>query len=820
MASQDDNSKKKQPTRRKAKPANADDQAPKPEDFDEIVFPTSKAREGGNKVKKLPMMPLRDIVLYPYTIIPLSVTGTKAIAAIERCMQQSRIIVVVAVRPENEKKKDSDLVITDLYEYGTTVLIHKMLRLPDGSVRLIVQGVDKVVIEAISQTSPFFIANVRSVDERERSTKKGQALIRNALSLLQKMINLVPYFPDEVQVTAMNMEDPVKLSYLLATFLRMNIEKRQEILESHGGEKKLTEVVSILRQELELLELGGKLQGEVKEKVGKQQRDYFLREQMRAIQKELGDIDDEQEEIKDLQKQVKKRKLSDEARKIAEKELKRLQRIPPAAGEYQVVHTYLKWILDMPWGKHTKDHLDLEQAQKILDEDHYDLKDIKERILEHLAVRKLKKNSRHTPILCFVGPPGVGKTSLGKSIARALGREFIRMSLGGVHDEAEIRGHRRTYIGALPGRILQQIARCGYDNPVFMLDEVDKIGSDFRGDPSSALLEVLDPEQNNSFRDHYLDIAYDLSKVFFITTVNELYPIQPALLDRMEIIRLSGYTAEEKFHIAKKYLIPRQVKDNGLKKTQVAFTDDGLQGIIENYTREAGVRNLEREIGKGCRKVAHNVAIGNKKKITITKKNLKTYLGPEKVFPELARKEKRPGVVTGLAWTATGGDVLFIEATSMPGKKNLILTGQLGDVMKESAQIALSYIRSKSKYLKIPKNFFEEHEIHLHVPAGSIPKDGPSAGITMATALASLVTGKPIDNDVAMTGELTLTGFVMPIGGLKEKILAARRAGIKKIIIPKKNQNDLEKIDDVLLEGLEIVKVEKMQDVLRQTLKD
>lgn len=763
----------------------------------------------------LPLLPLRDIVIYPHTIIPLSVTGSTAISAIEKSIQQSRIIAVVAVRPESEKKKDTDLIQEDFYSVGSTVLVHKMLRIPDGSVRLIVQGVDKVKLLKLTQTVPFFQANLEIIQETPTQTKRSQAYIRNALSLLQKMINIVPYFPDEVQVTAMNMDDPGKLSYLLATFLRMKMSERQEILEIENGEKKLEKIITILQRELELLELGGKIQEKVKDKVGKAQREYFLREQLKAIQKELGDLDQEQAEIKEIEKQLATTKMPEEARKEATKELKRLSLIPPAAAEYQVIHTYLKWLLDIPWEKSTKDNLDLVRARTVLDEDHYDLNKIKDRIIEHLAVRKLKKDMRG-PILCFVGPPGVGKTSLGRSIARALGRKFIRISLGGMRDEAEIRGHRRTYIGAMPGRIIQYIARSGYNNPVFMLDEIDKVGTDFRGDPSSALLEVLDPEQNNAFRDYYLDLPFNLSQVFFITTANILSTIQPALQDRMEVIKLAGYSEEEKIQIARKYLLPKQIKENGLKQSHIKFDDTVIKQIISHYTREAGVRNLEREIGKVCRKVAKKIASSGKKtRVIITANNLKQFLGPEKIFPEESRKVSEPGVATGLAWTPTGGEVLFIEARSMPGKKNLILTGQLGDVMKESAHIAQSYIRSRSHQLNIPKDFFEKHEIHLHVPAGAIPKDGPSAGITMAVALASLATNQRITPDLAMTGELTLTGLVMPIGGLKEKVLAARRAGIKNIIIPKKNQNDLKEIDQKLLKGLHFIKVDTMKDVLK-----
>ncbi len=766
-----------------------------------------------------PMLALRDIVIYPNTIIPLSITGKKALDAIEKAMQSSRIIACFAVRPHAEEKKDSELIQNDFYAFGSTVLIHKLLRIPDGSVRLIVQGLDKVSLDEVIDAEPFFSVHVTTLTEKEPANKEGQALIRNSLTLLQKMINLVPYFPDEVQVSAMNMEDPVKLAYLLATFLRMKIDEKQDVLEILGGTKKLKLVNKILTRELELLELGGKIQTEVKDTLNKTQKQYFLREQMRAIKKELGELgEDEGEELKELEEQIKAAQLTEEAREIAQKELKRLERIPPASAEHQVIRTYIEWILEMPWSKSTKDKLDLKKARIILDQDHYDLEKIKDRIIEYLAVRKLKQDMKG-PILCFAGPPGVGKTSLGKSIARAMGRKFIRTSLGGVRDEAEMRGHRRTYVGAMPGRIIQSIKRIGFNNPVMMLDEVDKVGSDFRGDPSSALLEILDPEQNKEFRDHYLDLAFDLSNVFFIATANDLSTIQPALRDRMEIIHLSGYSEEEKTQIARRYLVKKQVLENGLKVKQISFTKTALTFIIRNYTREAGVRNLEREIGKVCRKIATKVANGDKSKFSITPELVAKLLGPEKIFPEVARESKQPGIVTGLAWTPTGGDILFIEARAIPGKKNLILTGQLGDVMKESAQIALSYIRSIGKELKIAPEYFDTNEIHLHVPAGAIPKDGPSAGITLATALVSMITGKIVDNKLAMTGELTLTGDVLPIGGLKEKVLAAKRAGIKTILIPDKNNNDLREIDKELLSGLKFIKVKHLNDVLQHVFK-
>src|SRR4030066_1875095 len=634
-----------------------------------------------------------------------------------------------------------------------------MLRMPEKGMALIVQGLAKIAIKGFISEEPFLNASVGVIIEEPVKNTRIEALMRTAIAQTQKMISLAPYLPEELQVTAINLDDPVKLAYLIATIIRMPLHERQELLELDSVEEKLNRIVTVLTREVELLVLGGKIKSQVKSEMSKAQREYYLREQLKAIKQELGETDERVQETNEIRGRLGEAKLPEEVMKEAERELGRLDKLPTASPEYNVIRTYLDWIMDLPWSKSTEDNLDLERAEKILNDDHYDLEKVKERIVEYLAVRKLKKDTKG-PILCFVGPPGVGKTSLGQSIARALGRKFIRMSVGGMRDEAEIRGHRRTYIGALPGRILQSIRRTGSNNPLFMIDEIDKVGMDFRGDPSSALLEVLDPEQNFSFRDHYLDLPFDLSTVMFITTANVIQTIQPALRDRMETLTLAGYTEEEKLGLAVNYLIPKELKEHGLTSENIEFTKEAVLKIISGYTREAGVRNLEREIATVCRKVAKDVAAGKGEKIIVKVEDLHGYLGPEKIYPEVAKRTAIPGVATGLAWTETGGDILFIEATQMPGNKGFTMTGQLGDVMQESAKAALSYVRSKTKELGIPEDFFKKHDIHLHVPSGAIPKDGPSAGVTMITSLVSLLTGRPVNNDVAMTGEITLTGLV------------------------------------------------------------
>ncbi len=760
------------------------------------------------------ILPLKNTVMYPFTVIPLSVGEKSSVALIDEAVSSTKIIGCVAMRePGGERKPEN------LYEYGTAASVLKMMKMPDGTMALLVQGISKFKIQEFVSTDPFFKARVETIEEDDTLSTRGEALFRNVLAQCQKIISLTPYLPDELQATLVNIDSALRLVYLVCSVLKLEMTEKEEILEISSVEAKLEKISQFLSREIEILELGGKIKSQVESEMTKTQREYFLREQLKAIQQELGEGDERQAEAKEIREKLDAKKLSEEVRKEADRELDRLAKLPPASAEYHVIRTYLDWIIDLPWNEYTEDHLDLDRAQTVLDEDHYDLKEVKERIVEYLAVRSRKPDMKG-PILCFVGPPGTGKTSLGQSIARALGRKFVRMSLGGVRDEAEIRGHRRTYIGALPGRIIQSIRRAGSANPVFMMDEVDKVGADFRGDPSSALLEVLDPEQNNAFRDHYLDLPFDLSQVMFITTANILQTIHPALQDRMEIIRLAGYTDEEKTWIAKRYLIPRQLEENALTPEHLEFGDAALLKICHAYTREAGVRNLERTIGKVCRKVALEISTEKKTKEKITAENLYQYLGPEKFFPEVAQRTSHPGVATGLAWTETGGQILFIEALAMPGGKNLTLTGHLGDVMQESAKAALSYVRSKAKDLGIDEDFFAKQDIHVHVPAGAIPKDGPSAGITIATAVASLLTGRPVSNDIAMTGEITLSGLVLPIGGVKEKILAAKRAGTTTVVLPEKNRKDLEEIEEETKAGLNFIFVETIDQVLEAALTD
>jgi ATP-dependent Lon protease len=760
----------------------------------------------------LGILPLKNTVMFPFTVIPLSVGEKSSISLVDEAISGAKIVGCIAMKDPNGERRPENL-----YEYGTAVSILRMMKLPDGTEALLVQGMSKIKIVEYVSLNPFLRARIETIEETDEINTRGEALFRNVLAQSQKIISLTPYLPDELQATLMNVDSPLRLVYLICSVLKLDIKEKQSLLELSTVEEKLEKVSQLLSREIEILELGGKIKSQVESEMTKTQREYFLREQLKAIQDELGEGDERQMELKETREKLNAKKLPEEAKKEADRELDRLAKLPPASAEYHVIRTYLDWIIDLPWNEFTEDNLDLIRAQQVLDEDHYDLKEVKERIIEYLAVRSRKPGMKG-PILCFVGPPGTGKTSLGQSIARALGRKFVRMSLGGIRDEAEIRGHRRTYIGALPGRIIQSIRRAETANPVFMMDEVDKVGADFRGDPSSALLEVLDPEQNNAFRDHYLDLPFDLSQVMFITTANVLQTIHPALQDRMEILRLAGYTEDEKVWIAKKYLIPRQVNENGLKFEDIQFEEAALRTMVTSYTREAGVRNLERTIGKVCRKVALEISTQKKEKEKITADNLFEYLGPERFFSEVGLRTSHPGVATGLAWTEAGGEVLFIEALAMPGGKSLTLTGHLGDVMQESAKAALSYIRSRTKELGVPDDFFFKEDIHLHVPAGAIPKDGPSAGITMAVALASLLTGRPVRNDVAMTGEITLSGLVLPIGGVKEKILAAKRAGINTILLPKRNEKDLIEIEQESKAGLTFVFVENIDEALNVAL--
>ncbi len=763
--------------------------------------------------EKLPIMPLKNTVVFPHQVIPLAVGRQKSLNLLNYLDEENKIIGLVSQKDGSIEEPG----LNDLYEWGTASMILKKFKMPDGSEQLIVQGMYRIKILSITNTDPHFEASVMPVQESITPNVEIEALVNNLKMLFQKIVDLSPYLTSEHRVMVLNTEDPAKLADIIASQINFSVKEKQEILEMVDVKLRLEKVHYLLNKELQVLELGSKIQSEVQGELNKTQRHYYLREQLKAIKKELGEYEDESTEIEELRERVKQVKMPPDVLKVAEKELNRLAKMSPMASEYTVARTYLDWLLDMPWTKKTRDQLDVAKAEAILEADHYGLEKVKKRILEYLAIRQLKSDMKG-PILCFVGPPGVGKTSLGRSIARALGRKFSRMSLGGVRDEAEIRGHRRTYVGALPGRIIQEIKKLGSNNPLIMLDEIDKLGMDFRGDPSSALLEVLDPEQNFSFTDHYLEVPFDLSKVMFIATANMHDPIPPALKDRMEIIEINGYTEEEKLRIAEKYLIPKQLSEHGLDKSRLTFHRKGVHLIINQYTREAGVRNLEREIAAVVRGVAKEIV---EKKITrrhITASTLPKYLGAGRYYSEVAERTSRPGVATGLAWTPVGGDILFIEATKMKGSGKLNLTGKLGDVMKESASAALSYLRANSEKYKIEEDFYEKYDVHIHVPAGAIPKDGPSAGITMFTALYSLFTEQCVRNDLAMTGEVTLRGMVLPIGGIKEKVLAAKRAGIKTIIMPEKNRKDLEEIPKKNLKDLDFHFVNNVDEVIEKAV--
>jgi ATP-dependent Lon protease len=763
----------------------------------------------------LPVLPLPDVVMFPYMIAPLFVNRDSSAKAVDQALAENRMILLVAQKNQNADDPKAE----DLHDFGTVSIIMRMLKLPDGRVRILVQGFSRAQVESYNESNPYITAKVLPKAEPQVTTitPELEALIRNVKSALEKMVSLGKNISPDLVAIAANLEDAGRLADLVASNLDLKVEKAQEVLQAIDPIDRLRRVNQLMAKETEVLEIQNDINTQARGEMDKSQREFYLRQQMKAIQQELGEGNELQEEIEQYRTKIKKAKMPKEVSEEAERQVGRLERMHPDAAETATLRNYLDWMVSLPWAKSTKDNLDLKKAQKILDEDHYGLEKIKDRIVEHLAVRKLKKDSKG-PILCFVGPPGVGKTSLGKSIARALGRKFVRMSLGGVHDEAEIRGHRRTYVGAMPGRVIQSIHQAGTNNPVFMMDEVDKIGADFRGDPSSALLEVLDPEQNFAFRDNYLGVPFDLSNVMFVTTANMLDPIQPAFRDRMEIIQLSGYTEEEKVEIAKRHLIPKQIEEHGLKKSQLQFTDEGIRAMINLYTQEAGLRNLEREIAAVCRKVAKQVATGEKKARKIHTDNLDQFLGRPKVFREELLKRDQVGVATGLAWTPVGGDVLFVEATAMKGRGALTLTGQLGDIMKESAHAALSYARSHAKEFGIREDFFSKHDIHVHVPEGAIPKDGPSAGVTMATAILSLLTGKAVHRQIAMTGEITLRGEVLPVGGIKEKVLAARRAKIHTIILPSLNKRDLEDVNETIRKEMKFIFVDDVKAVFKAAL--
>ncbi|MGZ3644578.1 MAG: endopeptidase La [Ktedonobacteraceae bacterium] len=799
---------------------------------------------------ELPILPLKDTVIYPFAVQPLGVGQERSIHLIDEVMRGNRLVVLVAQKSADMEQAGPE----DIFKIGTVSRIARMIRMPDGTIQIIVQGLERVEIGEFTQEKPYLVARVALKPDIQEEDDETEAIKRNVVGYFQRLVALVQNVPEGVAAAALNLEEARQVVYVIATFIQMELELRQKLLELDSVHAKLENLSSFLAHELEIFELGKKIQTSAQEEMGKVQREYLLREQLKAIQRELGEESEEQATINELRRKIDEARMSDEALKEANRELSRLEKMPTASPEYSIIRTYIELLASLPWSKSTGEKIDVPHARQVLDHDHYDLEKIKDRILEYLAVRRLKEErmaeqeqrqnevsadeseERRTtepllsaeatrlinrePILCFVGPPGVGKTSLGQSIARALGRKFVRLSLGGIRDEAEIRGHRRTYIGAMPGRIIQMLRRVETHDPVIMLDEVDKVGADWRGDPSSALLEVLDPEQNFNFRDNYLDVAFDLSKVMFIATANALEPIPPALRDRMEVLELSGYTEEQKMHIARKYLLPKQLEANGLKHDELSVDDDALRHIARDYTREAGVRNLEREIGSLCRKVARQIAEGKATPIHVSEKEISEYLGRQRFFQEAAERIDRPGIATGLTWTPVGGEIIFIEAASMPGKENqLILTGQLGDVMKESAIAALSYVRSHAESLGLPANVFENQNVHIHVPAGAIPKDGPSAGVTMVTVMVSLASGRKVRSDVAMTGEITLRGKVMPIGGIKEKVLAAYRSGIRTVIMPKKNELDLmEDLPKELREKMKFVFVTDIREVLDAAL--
>jgi ATP-dependent Lon protease len=797
-----------------------------PATVDDLAQTESEAENSAtaveNEVLELPVLPLRGTVVFPLTVVPLAAAQARSLRLIDEVMSGDRTVALVMQKDAELEGAGPD----DVYSVGTISTIHQMMRVPDGTVRLAVQGNERMRILEFIQEEPYLVARVERAPEVVEETVEVEALTRNTLELFQRLVSLVAHMPDELVTAALNVDDPRHLVYLVATNLRMDAEERQHLLEIDSVRDKLASLNTFILKELDVLELGKKIQSDVQEELGKNQREFYLREQLKAIQRELGEGSETEAEVTELRTKIEESGMPEEALKEARRELDRLSKLPPAAAEYGVIKTYLDWLTALPWNKSTEGEIDVAKARQILNEEHYDLEKIKDRILEYLAVRKLKQEAAaeageednslaREPILCFVGPPGVGKTSLAQSIAHALGRELTRMSLGGVRDEAEIRGHRRTYVGAMPGRIIQAIRRAGSNDPVFVLDEVDKLGSDWRGDPSSALLEVLDPEQNNTFRDHYLDVAFDLSKVMFIATANLLDSIPAPLRDRMEILELSGYTDEEKQAIARRFLIPKQVKAHGLADVELDWTDEGLQFLIQNYTREAGVRNLEREVATVARKIATRKAEGLEFSTTIGPDEVREYLGrPRHYYEERTQRTEQPGVAIGVGVSGVGGDIMFIEASRMPGKGSLTVTGQLGDVMRESATAAMSFVRSRARDLGIDPDFFKESDIHIHVPAGAIPKDGPSAGTAITTALVSLLTGVPVRDDVAMTGEITLRGQVLPVGGIKMKALAARRAGVTTFVLPKRNEADLDDLPEELREEMTFVLAETMDDVL------
>jgi ATP-dependent Lon protease len=774
------------------------------------VIPEAEPFEGDVEIPAaLPVLPLKETVVFPQSMTPLAIGQERSVKLVDDVVSGDRMLALVTVRGEDVEQAGFD----DLYEIGTAALVHRMIRIPDGTLRILVQGLARIRLDRRVTEDSYPVGEFSQLPDVVTQSREVEALTRTVQNQFARVVELVPTLPDELQLAAANVDDPGVLTYLVASTLRLKTEEKQQLLETTDVEQRLRATAAILSRELEVFELGSKIQSQVESEMGKTQREYFLRQQLKAIQDELGEGDPEQAELEELRQRIDEANLPEETLKAANRELTRLEKLPSAAAEYGVIRTYLDWILSVPWNETTPDNLDLVRARKVLDADHYDLEKIKERILESLAVGKLKGDVSGQ-ILCFVGPPGVGKTSLGQSIAKALGRKFVRISLGGVRDESELRGHRRTYIGAMPGTVIRALRDAESRNPVFMIDEIDKMGADWRGDPASAMLEILDPQQNSSFRDHYLDLPFDLSKVLFVCTANQLETIPPPLLDRMDVIQLPGYTEDEKLEIAKRYLVPKQLRDHGLAPAKVAVAVPALRVIVREYTREAGVRGLERRIADLCRKAARKVAEGYTRKIRVDEKLAREWLGPRRFAGEVRKRTSDPGVATGLAVTAVGGDVLFVEATAYAGKGHLTVTGQLGEVMQESAQAALSWVRSHAERLGIDPGWFSEHDVHIHVPAGAVPKDGPSAGITIATALVSLARGKPVSDDVAMTGEITLTGQVLQIGGLRDKVLAAQRAGVHKVILPRENEPDLAELPQEAREQLEFVLADTIEDVL------
>ena len=761
----------------------------------------------------LPVLPLRETVVFPESMTPLAIGQERSVALVDDVVGGDRMLALLTSRDDENEQPGFD----DVYDVGTAAVIHKMIRVPDGTLRILVQGVRRVRLERTVQSDPYLIGEFAELPDELQETPELEALTRNVQTQFAQIIGLVPYLPEELQLAAANVDDPSALCHLVASTLRLKTEEKQALLQTANVEARLREVSRILSRELEVFELGTKIQSQVQSEIDKGQREFFLRQQLKAIQDELGESDPERAEVEELRERLDAKELPEDVRKAAERELGRLERLPSAAAEHGVIRSYLEWILTLPWTETSKDNLDLERARKVLDDDHYDLDKVKERIIEYLAVSKLK-NDLSGPILCFVGPPGVGKTSLGQSIARTLERKFVRISVGGVRDEAEIRGHRRTYIGALPGTILRALRDAETRNPVFLIDEIDKMGADFRGDPSSAMLEVLDPEQHSTFRDHYLDLPFDLSKTLFICTANTIDTIPSPLLDRMDVIHLSGYTEEEKFGIARKYLVPKQLAEHGLTASRASIPDKTVRLVIREYTREAGVRNLERQLAALCRKAATAIAKGEKDKVKVDEPTVREWLGPRRFAGEVRKRTSEPGVATGLAWTPAGGELLFIEASSYEGRGKLKLTGQLSEVMQESAQAAFSWVRANAERLGLEGEWFRSHDVHIHVPSGAVPKDGPSAGTAMATAIVSLVTGRPVSEDVGMTGEITLSGQVLPIGGVREKVLAAQRARLKRVILPRENEPDLDDLPPETKEQLEFVLADEVNEVLEAAL--